>query len=100
MKGISLKGNLDMFSHDKITLYRNPVLDFCCVLQYGSKTKYSSMPEIWDAMQSLKKKRTGNSATLSTISVVITLEQTIFKCDLMHVFTDKFVVSQSMKKRV
>ena len=100
MKGISLKGNLDMFSNDKIPSYRNPVLDFCCVLQYGSKTKYTSMPEIWDAMQLLKKKRTGNSATLSTISVVITLEQTIFKRDLMHVFTDKFVVSQSMKKRV
>ena len=47
------------------------------------------MPEIWDAMQSLKKKRTGNSATLSTISVVITLEQTIFKCDLMHAFTEQ-----------
>ena len=50
-------------------------------------------------MQSLKKKRTGNCA-LSTISVVITLDQTIFKRDLMHVFMDKFVVSQSMKKRV
>ena len=81
MKGISLKGNLDMFSNDKIPLYRNPVLDFCCVLQYGSKMKYMSMQEIWDAMQSLKKKRTGNSA-LSTISVVITLDQTIFKRDL------------------
>ena len=35
MKGISLKGNSDMFSNDKIPLYRNPVLDFCCILQYG-----------------------------------------------------------------
>ena len=43
MKGISLKGKLDMFSNDKIPLYRNPVLDFCCVLQYGSKMKYTSM---------------------------------------------------------
>ena len=58
------------------------------------------MREIWDAMQSLKKKRTGNSALSTTISVVITLDQTIFKRDLMHVFMDKFVVSQSMKKRV
>ena len=56
MKGISLKGNLDMFSNDKIPLYRKPVLDFCCVLQYGSKMKYTSMREIWDTMQSLKKK--------------------------------------------
>ena len=48
----------------------------------------------------VKKKQTGNSAALSTISVVITMDQAIFKCDLMHVFMDKFVVSQSMKKRV
>ena len=43
MKGISLRGNIDMFSNDKIPLYRNPVLDFCCVLQYGSELKYNSM---------------------------------------------------------
>ena len=50
-------------------------------------------------MQSLKKKRTDNSVA-TTISVVITLDQTIFKCDLIHLFMDKFIVSQSMKKRV
>ena len=27
MKGISVKGNVDVFSNDKIPLYRNPVLD-------------------------------------------------------------------------
>ena len=42
MKGISLRGNIDMFSNGKITLYRNLVLDFCCVLQYGSELKYNS----------------------------------------------------------
>ena len=47
MKGISLRGNVNRFSLDKILLYRNPVLDFCCVLQYGSQWKYESMPEIW-----------------------------------------------------
>ena len=47
MKGISLRGNVNRFSLDKIPLYRNPVLDFCCVLQYGSQWKYESMPEIW-----------------------------------------------------
>ena len=43
MKGISLRGNIDMFPNDKIPLYRNPVLDFCCVLLYGSELKYNSM---------------------------------------------------------
>ena len=50
MKGISLRGNVNRFSLDKIPLYRNPVLDFCCVLQYGSQWKYEPMPEIWRAM--------------------------------------------------
>ena len=99
MKGISVKGNVDMFSNDKIPLYRNPVLDFCCVLQYGLSSKYSTMQEVWEAMQSLKLKRSGSRAS-STISVVFTLDQTVFKHDLMYVFTDKFVVSQQTKKNV
>ena len=37
MKGISLHGDLSRFSSDKLHLYRNPVIDFCCVLQYGNK---------------------------------------------------------------
>ena len=35
MKGISVRGNANMFSLDKVPLYRSPVLDFCCMLQYG-----------------------------------------------------------------
>ena len=34
------------------------------------------------------------------MSVVITLDQTVFKRELMNVFTDKFITSQPMKKRV
>ena len=37
MKGISLRGDQSSFSSDKLHLYRNPVIDFCCVLQYGNK---------------------------------------------------------------
>ena len=98
-KGISVKGNVDMFSNDKIPLYRNPVLDFCWVLQYGLSSKCSTMQEVWEAMQSLRLRRSGSHA-LSTISVVLTSDQTVFKCDLMYVFTDKFVVSQQTKRKV
>ena len=34
------------------------------------------------------------------LSVVIMLDQTIFKRELMYVFTDRFVTSQLIKKRV
>ena len=30
MKGTSLRGDLSRFSSDKLHLYRNPVIDFCC----------------------------------------------------------------------
>ena len=50
-------------------------------------------------MQSLKLKRSGSRAS-STISIVLTLDQTVLKHDLMYVFTDKFVVSQQTKKNV
>ena len=57
------------------------------------------MQEVWEAMQSLKLKRSCSRA-LSMISVVLTSDQTVFKHDLMHVFTDKFVVSQQTNKKV
>ena len=54
MKGISLKGNADMFSIDKISLYRTPVIDFCCIFQYGSSWHYETMVKIWNMMLKLK----------------------------------------------
>ena len=57
------------------------------------------MQEVWEAMQSLKLNRSGSRAS-STISVVLTSDQTVFKRDLMYVFTDKLAVSQQTKKKV
>ena len=34
MKGISMKGNTDLLLPRNLHLYRNPVLDFCSILQY------------------------------------------------------------------
>ena len=100
MKGISLRikavtscsthkidqqetdGNLSKFSNDKLHLYRNPVLDFCCVLQYGSPNHFHNMKDVWNAMQVLKCKRFGLNDFCSSsmmINVAITLDQSIFK---------------------
>ena len=96
-----VEGMLDMFLTDKIPLYRNPVLDFCCILQYGSDRKYGSMAEIWEAMLRLKCAQCAQESDLqSPMSVAIMFDQTIFKRELMYVFTDRFVMSQSVKKRV
>ena len=48
-------------------------------------------------MQRLKNNRSKNVVG-STVSVIITLDQTIFKKELMHVFMGRFVTSQSIKK--
>ena len=101
MKGISLRGTSDMFLTNKIPLYRNPALDFCCILQYGSDQKYGSMAEIWEAMLRLKCARCAQESDLqSPMSVAIMFDQTIFRRELMYVFTDRFVMSQSLKKLV
>ena len=57
MKGISLRGDPSRFSSNKLHLYRNPVIDFCCVLQHGNKFKFQTMDQVWRAMYDLKHKR-------------------------------------------
>ena len=44
--GISIKGNVDLLSTKSIPLYRNPVIDFCSILQYGSENSYSELAEV------------------------------------------------------
>ena len=34
MKGVSLSGNRSMLTTDKISMYRNPVIDYCSILQF------------------------------------------------------------------
>ena len=103
MKGISLCGDPSRFSSDKLHLYRNPVIDFCCVLQYGNKFKFQTMDQVWGAMYELKRKRSktttnGNPSTM--ISVIITLDQQVFKRELAKVFTDSFILSKGIKKKI
>ena len=106
MKGISLRGDTSRFSSDKLHLYRNPVIDFCCVLQYGNKFKFQTMDKVWHAMYDLKLKRSNKVTTNGTeqpstmISVVITLDQQVFKRELAKLFTDSFILSKSIKKKI
>ena len=105
MKGISLRGDPSGFSSDKLHLYKNPVIDFCCVLQYGNKFKFQTMDKVWHAMYDLECKwskvtTNGNQQSPTTISVVITLDQHVFKRELAKVFTDSFILSKSIKKKI
>ena len=103
MKRIPLRGDPSRFSSDKLHLYRNPIIDFCCVLQYGNKYKFQTMDEIWCTMYDLKCKQSkginGNQPS-STVRVVITLDQHVFKRELAKVFTDSFILSKIIKKKI
>ena len=57
MKGISVKGNVDWLSMKSLHLYRNPVIDFCCILQYGSKKLYRDLNEVRSMMNVLAHRR-------------------------------------------
>ena len=103
MKVISLHSDPSRFSSNKLHLYRNPVIDFCCVLKYGNKLKFQTMDEVWCAMYDLKCKQSkdmnGNQPS-SMISIVITLDQHMFKRELGKVFTNSFILSKSIKKKI
>ena len=103
MKGISLHGDPSRFSSDKLHLYRNPVIDFCCVLQYGNKFKFQTMDQVWHAMYGLKRKQsktTTNGDPSTTISVIIILDQQVFKQELAKMFADSFILSKGIKKKI
>ena len=101
MKGISMKGNVDMFSGDKLHVYRNPMIDFCSILQYGSSNEFLNMTDIRAKMLELRCLLDGHGRDLSCeMSVSITFNQNVFKGKLSHVFTNEIIMSQPIQKQV
>ena len=99
MKGMSLKGNVEMFPVDKISLCCNPVIDFCSNLQFGNPSSFSSMLAVREKMLEFKR-RCKNCKEHGSMTVNVSLNQTVFKRNLSNVFTDNFVMSQPMTKRI
>ena len=63
------------------------------------------MDQVWHAMYDLKCKQSkvtmnGDQQLSTTISVVITLDQQVFKRELAKMFTDSFILSKSIKKKI
>ena len=64
------------------------------------------MDEVWHAMYDLKRKQSkvttngNNQQPSTTISIVITLDQHVFKRELAKVFTDSLILSKSIKKKI
>ena len=101
MKGISMKGNMDLLSIKSLPLYRNPVIDFCCILQYGSNELYRNLNEVHSMMHILAHHRSTDNGRLlnkQILNVAISFNQSVFKRKLAHVFIDEFIMSIPMMK--
>ena len=62
------------------------------------------MDKVWRAMYDLKRKwskdMNGSQQPSTTISIIITLDQHVFKRELAKVFTNSFILSKSIKKKI
>ena len=103
MKGICLKGNQDMFTKGSLPKYRNPVLDYCSVLQYGLENHFNTLNEVQSMMRVLSKNRETNGVSLNNsedMSISIRFNQNVFKRKISHIFTDEYVMSVGVVKDV
>ena len=99
MKGVSLSGNRSMLKLDKISLYRNPVIDYCSILQFSPMHKFNNMGDVREKMFELERKRRGRPLA-KELSLSIVFDQCTFKKNIASVMTDQFVMTMKGQKRV
>ena len=99
MKGVSLSGNRSMLKLDKISLYRNPVIDYCSILQFSPMHKFNNMGDVREKMFELERKRRGRPLA-KELSLSIVFDQCTFKKNIASVTTDQFVMTMKGQKRV
>ena len=102
MKGISMKSNVDLLLIKSIPLHRNPVIDFCSILQYASEKSYQELSEICAMMYVLannrNKRKNKNVRMSKQLNVNISFNQNVFKRKLTHIFMSEFIMSISILK--
>ena len=61
MKGISMKGNnKDALSTKSLPKYREPIIDYCTILQYGASDRYDNLNDLRSMMHRLAYGRRKN----------------------------------------
>ena len=99
MKGIRLNGNRSMLTTDKIPLYRNPVLDYCSILQFSLPTRFFILESVREKMFEFERRRRGEPLA-KEMQLSITFNQCIFKKNIASVMSDHFVMTMIGKKRI
>ena len=99
MKGVNMSGNRTILSLDKISLYRNPVIDYCSILQFSPAYKFHDIGDVRQKMFQLERKRRKNPLA-KELSLSIVFDQLVFKKNIASVTTDRFVMTMKGQKRV
>ena len=99
MKGVSLSGNRSMLTTDKIFMYRNPVIDYCSILQFSSPALFSSLGSIRERMFDFERRRRSKPLA-KEMQLSITFDQRVFKKNISSVMSDCFVMTMIGKKRI
>ena len=99
MKGVNLSRNQSMLTLDKISLYRNPVIDYCSVLQFSPMYKFCNLGDVREKMFELERRRRGRPLA-KELSLSIVFDQCVFKKNIASVTTDRFVMTMKGQKRV
>ena len=99
MKGMSLSGNRSMLKLDKISLYRNPVIDYCSILQFSPMHKFNNMGDVREKMFELERKKRGRPLA-KELSLSIVFDQCTVKKNIASITTDQFVMTMKGQKRV
>ena len=97
--------NKDALSTESLPKYREPVIDYCTILQYGASDRYDNLNDLRSVMHRLayrrrrnERKEDSSSKEEGQLTILISFNQSIFKRKLTHVFMNEFVMSLSMKK--
>ena len=80
--------------------YKNPVIYYSIILQYGDANSYDNIDNLCKAMHSMAKDIKGScDDDDDDLSISVTFNQQTFNRKLSHVFTDTFITMIPTTKR-
>ena len=90
--------NKDALLTKSLPKYREPVIDYCMILQYGASDRYDNLNDIRSMMCRLaygrrrNERKKDSSSKEGQLTISISFNQSIFKRKLTHVLTNEFVI--------
>ena len=92
MKSISLKSNKSVLATENLYKYRNPVIYYYAVLQYGNNDLYDNAVDFRKAMHSVGTPSNRRIVDEEHYTTSVTFNQQTFRRNLTYVSNDRFVI--------